>query len=118
MEVTGYARSTHTIINLFDLLGSQGSHILRVTAEHHSNTAPLVHLNMFYCAEPLLAQYTSYLTSLPLPASVTHWVAEKGRFWGLGEPEIKALRRSDEFLDTGGTRIFLLSSSTKHANGS
>lgn len=111
MEVTGYASSTHTIINLFDLLGSQGSHILRATAEHHSNTAPLVHLNMFYCAEPLLAQYTSYLTSLPLPTSVTNWVAEKGRFWGLGEPEIKALRRSHEFRKTGGIGSnFLLSS--------
>jgi len=42
------------------------------------------------------------LTSLPLPTSVTKWVAEKGRFWGLSEPEIKALRRSDEFLNIGG----------------
>jgi len=81
--------------------GDWGSHILRATAEHHSNTAPCVHLNMFYCPEPLLAQYASYVTNLPLPTSITSWVAEKARFWGLNEPEIRALRRSDEFTGTG-----------------
>ncbi|KAF8334602.1 Alpha/Beta hydrolase protein [Cantharellus anzutake] len=76
-KVLGYSR-------YFGQGGDWGAHILRATAEHHSDNAPFIHFNMFYCAEP-------------------NWVAdaEKGRFWGLNETEINALRRADEFIEFG-----------------
>jgi len=59
--------------------GDWGSHILRFTAQHHSDTAPLLHFNMFYTVPP----------------------EEHVKEQDLSETEVKAVKRREDFLATG-----------------